>query len=37
MRQCQHPGVAVLVNGEEYHVSPDAPGEFFRTRIMSMV
>jgi hypothetical protein len=33
MKQCQHPGVAVLVNGEEHHVSSDAPREFFNTHV----
>jgi NADH:ubiquinone oxidoreductase subunit E len=33
MNRCRHPGVAVLVNGEEHHVSPDAPREFFNTRV----
>jgi hypothetical protein len=37
MKQCQHPGVAVLINGEEYHVSPETPGEFFKTRIIPRV
>jgi hypothetical protein len=34
MKQCQHPGVAVMVNGEEHHVSSDAPREFFRAQVI---
>jgi NADH:ubiquinone oxidoreductase subunit E len=34
MKQCRHSGVAVLVNGEEHHVSPEVSGEFFNTWIM---
>jgi hypothetical protein len=37
MKRCQHPGVAVLVDGEEHHVSPEAPGDFFNTRIMPKI
>jgi NADH:ubiquinone oxidoreductase subunit E len=37
MKQCQHPGVAVLVNGEEHHVSAEAPGEFFRTQVIPKI
>jgi hypothetical protein len=37
MKRCQHPGVAVLINGEEHHVSPELPREFFATQIMPRI
>jgi hypothetical protein len=37
MKRCQYPGVAVLVNGEEHHVSPEAPRDFFYTHVMPKI
>jgi NADH:ubiquinone oxidoreductase subunit E len=37
VKQCQNPGVAVLVDGEEHHVAADAPREFFNTQVMTKV
>jgi NADH:ubiquinone oxidoreductase subunit E len=37
MRQCQHPGVAVSLNGEEHHVLAEGAREFFRTEVEKLI
>jgi NADH:ubiquinone oxidoreductase subunit E len=37
MRQCQHGGVSVTVDGEQFHVLAEDCRDFFRTRVESKV
>jgi NADH:ubiquinone oxidoreductase subunit E len=34
MKQCQHPGVAVTVNGQSHHVMAESAREFFNTEVV---
>jgi NADH:ubiquinone oxidoreductase subunit E len=36
-KQCQHPGVAVSVNGAVYQVTAETAGEFFTKEVSSKV
>ncbi|MDR1174746.1 MAG: (2Fe-2S) ferredoxin domain-containing protein [Treponema sp.] len=37
MKQCQHPGVAVTVDGAAHHVMPESAREFFNTEVLAKV
>lgn len=36
LRECSSPGVAVTMNGEGHHITPEEAREFFRVNIMPL-
>ncbi|MEE0681635.1 MAG: (2Fe-2S) ferredoxin domain-containing protein [Candidatus Gastranaerophilaceae bacterium] len=34
MKRCERPGVAVLLDGEEFSITPETAREFFKTTVM---